>query len=109
MNINPGIFKKTIMFYGASGKKNINGYPEPAKMLFKTKAAVNRMTGKEIATTGTIYSEVTTRFLMRYHAGITTKQYIEYNGGIYDIKYINNYGDSNKYMEIITLKREVSA
>lgn len=108
MNVNPGAFKKTITFYGMNGKKNSNGYPEPPTLLFKTKAAVNRMTGKEVATTGTVYSEVTTRFLIRYHAGITTKQYIEYNSDIYDIKYMNDYGDNNKYIEIIALKREVS-
>ena len=46
---------------------------------------------------------------MRYNKQVTTKLTIVYNNAEYDIKYINNYKDDNKYMEILTLKREVSA
>ncbi len=109
MNINPGTFNKTIAFYGTTGKKNSNGYPEPPALLFKARASVSRQSGRELASIGTTYSEVTTRFFMRYNKQVTTKLTIVYNNAEYDIKYINNYKDDNKYMEILTLKREVSA
>lgn len=109
MNVNPGIFNKTIYIYQMSNKKNENGYREEDVLLIKTKASIIRMTGKEIATIGTTYSEATTRFFMRYNSKVNTKQYILYNNAKYDIQYINDYADNKKYMEIIALKREVSA
>ena len=54
----------------------------------------------------TEFSEVKTRFLVRYAPTvIDTSMIVAYNNKEYDINYVNEYGDKKEYIEIwCTLK-----
>ena len=42
------------------------------------------------------------RFLIRSgHTAISRKDRVRYNGADYEIEYVNNYGDSGEYTELI--------
>jgi SPP1 family predicted phage head-tail adaptor len=69
-------------------------------------AAVNQLSGTEIAKNNIQFQQTTTRFLIRY----TKKQFyndmtIKFNGFIYDIQYSNDYNFSHEYIEIMAIKR----
>ena len=46
--------------------------------------------------------DVKVRFLIRSgHTAISRKDRVRYNGADYEIEYVNDYGDSGEYMELI--------
>ena len=58
-------------------------------MLFRSKA-------------GADFGEVRVRFLIRYtRKPIDRKMFVRYRGKDYEIEYINDYGDSHQYMELM--------
>ena len=62
----------------------------------------SRTSGKEAARNDADYQEVIVRFLIRYTStAISRKMLVLYCGDRYEITYINDYGDSHEFMEII--------
>lgn len=72
------------------------------KVVRQCYAQINNTSGKEVFTAGRSFSEVKKRFLIRYAPiQLDTTMKIEYQDNIYEINYINNYGDSNEFIEVI--------
>ena len=69
-------------------------------------AKVTNSSGREIFQSTRDFSEMKTRFLVRYTpVPLDKKMFIEFRGEYYDINYWNNYGENNEFIEIITTKR----
>lgn len=105
MNINPGELNKRIKIVKLEGMENENGFQEGQQEIIvrKTYAKVTRTSIKEIMNAGQEASETKCRFLVRYTPKeITREMFVVYRGTYYQIEYVNNYGDSDKYVEIMT-------
>lgn len=104
MNINPGEFNKRIKFISLGTERDNDGYDVPKRCtVYECWAKFSRVSGTEILKSNADFSCVKARFLIRYNRRIslTNDMLIEYAGNDYEIKYINNYGDSDEYIEII--------
>ena len=65
-------------------------------------AKVNNTTGSEIKKNGIEIDNVKTRFLIRYtDKTITNKHIIVYKNKKYNIVYVQNYNESNDFIEIL--------
>lgn len=109
INVNPGeLDKKIIIFQEIPGEKNENGYSEKSRETVRRPwAAVNRISGTEKIESGTTLKDVNMRFLVRFSKKtVDTSMFVEYRKKIYNIVYVNNYGDNDEYIEIITNLRE---
>lgn len=64
---------------------------------------ISNMSGTEIYKAGTDYSKVITRFVIRYRKDkvMTTDMKIRYKDKLYNITYVNNYNESNEFIELI--------
>ena len=105
MNVNPGELDKKIkiVFFDAA-EKNRNGFSERKETVVRnTYAKVTRTKISEIIKAGREINVTKCRFLMRYSKReITRGMFVKYQGKYYQIEYVNNYGDSNEYIEIMT-------
>lgn len=101
MNINPGKLDKRIEIIEKIRKRGKNGFQENSeKVIRKPWASFRRTTGKEKLEAGKEMDVVEVRFVIRASTDLTTDMAIRYDGNLYDIKFINNYNDSNEYIEI---------
>lgn len=69
-------------------------------------AAINQLSGTEMAKNNIQFEQTTVRFLIRY----TKKKFyndmtIKFGGLKYDLQYTNDYNFSHEYIEIIAIKR----
>ena len=104
MRLNPGKLNKRIQIVEIKRTQNANGYwTDPQDIpVHSCWAQFSRTSGKELQRNDADYSEVTARFLVRWtRKPISRKMVVLYGGDRYEIQYINNYGDSNDYMEIL--------
>ena len=104
MRLNPGRLKHRIQIVSVTRTQNANGYWESPvdTPVHSCWSQFSRTSGKEVRQSDADYSEVTVRFLIRWTRKlISRKMVVLYGGNRYEIQYINNYGDSNDYMEII--------
>lgn len=104
MRVNPGKLKHRIQIVSVSRTQNVNGYWEKPvdTLVHSCWAQFSRTSGKEIRQSDADYSEVTARFLIRWTSKlISRKMIVLYGGNRYEIQYINNYADSNDYIEIV--------
>lgn len=111
MNVNPGeLNKKVEVIKVDPGGKDADGFPleEKESIVRKTWAKVTNQSGNNLIQANAEFVEVTKRFLVR-HSKITidTDMFIRYRGKDYDIRYINNYGEANEYLEILARAREM--
>lgn len=103
MNINPGELNKRIDIVTIGSKTG-------EKTLHRScYAKVSNTTGSEIKRNGLEIEDTKTRFLVRFSpVQITTKMEIIYNRKRYNIIYVNNYDESNEYLEIIAVYKGLS-
>lgn len=104
MRLNPGKLNRRIEIVSVTRTQNANGYWEnPVDTpVHSCWAQFSRTSGKEVRQSDADYSEVNARFLIRWtRTPISRKMVVLYSGDRYEIQYINNYGDSNDYIEII--------
>lgn len=104
MRLNPGKLKHRIQIVSVTRTQNANGYWEnPVDTpVHSCWAQFSRTSGKEVRQNDADYSEVTVRFLIRWtEAPISRKMVVLYGGNRYEIQYVNNYADSNDFIEII--------
>lgn len=95
MQVDPGQLKHKITI--------LDSYEN---VYYTCRAAVNQLSGTEIAKNNIQFEQTTTRFLIRY----TKKQFcndmtIKFGGFMYDIQYTNDYNFSHEYIEIMAIKR----
>ncbi|MDF2537413.1 MAG: putative phage head-tail adaptor family [Herbinix sp.] len=108
MNINPGELNKRIKFITTTSGQDADGFPIAEEITHhECWAKVTNTSGTELIKANAEFSEVKTRFLIRY-----TKKKIEnfwtlvFIGNPYDIAYTNDYEFSHEYIEIFaTLRR----
>lgn len=111
MNINIGELNKKIRFINytvALDEEDILTRQE--NTFHECWAKVSNTSGTEIIKSGSDFSNVKTRFLIRYTPkNITGNLDIMYNGKKYNVEYVNNYNESNEFIEIFaTLKEPIS-
>lgn len=104
MNVNPGELNKKIKIVLREGTKDKDGFKTlEDKVIREPYAKVTRTSGTEQMKAGTEMSIIKCRFLVRYSKKeITNDMFVLYKGIYYQIEYVNNYGDSNEYIEIVT-------
>lgn len=105
MNVDPGELNKRIEIVLPEKVKNGSGFRQGDKetVVRRPYAKVTRTSIKEAMINGSETAVAKCRFLIRYaDIPITNKMFIKYNGLYYHIEYVNDYGDSHEYMEIMT-------
>lgn len=105
MNVNPGELNKKIEIVLIKKEKSNAGFQQnkEEKVIRKPYAKVTRTSIKEALRDGSEMAVAKCRFLIRYaDVPITNKMFVKYNGLYYHIEYVNDYGDSHEYIEIMT-------
>ncbi|GMB10681.1 MAG: phage head closure protein [Candidatus Improbicoccus devescovinae] len=104
MQINPGDLDKKIAIIKYILVKDPDGFEiKTEEILLETWAQVSNKSGKEIYDSGSDFSVVQTRFLMRTPKLKIDKDYlIKFRTKIYEIIYVNDYNFSAIYTEILT-------
>ena len=108
MNINPGELNKRIKFVTTTNGTDENGFPIPEETIHhECWAKVSNTSGSEIIKANAEFSEVKTRFLIRYtKKAIDRVWMIIFGGNSYDITYTNDYEFSHEYIEIFATLRK---
>lgn len=112
MDVNIGDLNKRIKILSSTGDGDDNtdddGFPIPIEtVIHDCWAKVSQVSGTELIKANAEFTNVSTRFLIRYTPkGIDEDMKILFKGKRYDIVYINNYNFSNEYIEILTSKKE---
>lgn len=104
MNINPGELNKKIKIIFFEIEKDEEGFEKEKKehIVREPWAKVTRVSASEVMKSAAEINLERCRFLVRYTSTeITNKMFVLYYGKYYQIEYVNNYGDSNEYMEIM--------
>ena len=105
MNVNAGELNQRIQIIRYAEERNGAGYLAPAKepeVVHSCWAKFSRTSGTEAFKAGADFSEIKARFLIRYtRRPIDRKMFVRYRGSDYEIEYINDYGDSHEYMELM--------
>lgn len=104
MNVNPGELDKKIQIIEVVTEKDSDGFAakKTEKVVRKTWAKVTRVSASEIMRAEREINLTRNRFLVRYSpTEITRSMFVLYAGMYYQIEYVNNYGDSNEYIEIM--------
>lgn len=104
MNINPGELNKKIRIILFETIKDAKGFDKDKteNIVREPWAKVTRVSASEVMKSSTEINLERCRFLVRYTpTEITNKMFVLYGGKYYQIEYVNNYGDSNEYVEIM--------
>ena len=104
MRLNPGKLKHRIQIVNVVRTQNENGYwTNPVdELVHSCWAQFSRTSGKDTRQADADYGETIVRFLIRWTGvQLSRKMVVLYRGDRYEIQYLNNYGDSNDYIEII--------
>lgn len=107
MNINAGELNKKIKIITSTSGTDFDGFPtEEETVIRECWAKISNTSGTEVIKANAEFSEVNTRFLIRYSSKvIDEKMTIVFAENYYDILYINDYNFSHEYLEIITKVR----
>ncbi len=103
MRVNAGKLNKRIQIVFPEKVRDKDGYwTETDVPVWNCWAQFSRSSGKELERNDADYADTTARFLIRYtETPLSRKMVVLYAGTRYEIQYLNNYGDSNEYIEII--------
>ncbi|KEH88961.1 hypothetical protein Z967_11895 [Clostridium novyi A str. 4540] len=103
MNINIGELNKKIQIGRDESVQDDEGFETKNFTGFECWAKVQNMSGTEIFKSKSDYSKKTTRFIIRYRKDkqITTKHTILFNNKYYNIVYVNDYNESNEFVELV--------
>lgn len=110
MNVNPGEIDKKIKIVKFEQEKNKEGFPSKKieTVVRDTWAKVTRTSIRDAMNAERKIILTRSRFLVRYSPKkITHEMFILYNGVYYKIEYVNNYNDSDEYIEIMATAGEV--
>ena len=103
MRVNAGKLNKRIQIQQLVKAEDADGFwAEQFDTVHTCWAQFSRLSGKEMSQADADYAEVNVRFLIRYtRVPIDRKMYVLYAEKRYAIQYINDYGDSHSYVEIL--------
>lgn len=102
MQVNPGDLNKRIAIVRKTRKQDENGFwIDSEEVIRQCWASFKRTSGTEAMKSGADFSSVRARFLVRYSkAKILKNDIVKYNNDNYEVEFVNNYNDSNEYIEI---------
>lgn len=104
MFIDAGELNKRITISAKITSRDEDGYPtETLAPVRSCAASFKRLSGNEMIKAGADFSVEKVRFVVRhsYSLAIDRKMVVTYNGKNYEIVYVNDYGDSHEYDELI--------
>ena len=115
MQMGTGELNKRIDIVTIETVQNDNGFETETEILYNIAwSKVANISGTEVFKAGADYSKVMTRFIVRYSKNkkYTANMKIRYDGVrpvegeidtriLYNIVYVNNYGESNQYIELV--------
>ena len=109
MNVNPGELKKKIQIVSIGSGVDGDGYPiDGAETVVRNcYAKVTNVSGTEIVKSKAEFATIKKRFLIRAgKSKIDTDMIIKYQGKRRNIKYVNEYADDGRYIELWTEDKE---
>lgn len=105
MDINAGELNQRITIYRRTEERNGAGYldppkdPEPVRRCW---AKFTRISGTELLKADADMGQVKVRFVIRWSKTlIDRKMFVRYGQQDYEIEYVNDYGDSHQYIELV--------
>ncbi len=104
MNVNPGELNRKIKIIKFDKEKDKDSFCSRREetIVRKAWAKVTRVSASEVMRAEREINLTRCRFLVRYSPKqITHNMFVLYAGIYYQIEYVNNYGDSNEYIEIM--------
>ena len=106
MDVNAGKLNKRVEIVRISTSPDADGYAAHTETVIRRPwAQFSRVSGSEALRQGADMGDVKVRFLIRSghtaHTAISRKDRVRYNGADYEIEYVNDYGDSGEYTELI--------
>lgn len=104
MELNAGKLNKRVEIIRVSTQKDPNGYTtETETVLRRPWAQFSRTSGTESLRSGADMGETRARFVLRAGGpAISRKDRVRYGGADYEVQYVNEYGDSGEYVELMT-------
>lgn len=104
MELNAGKLDKRVEIVRISTQRDRNGYAaKTVTVLRRPWAQFSRTSGTESLKNGADLGETRARFVVRAgEPGISRKDRVRYRGQEYEIEYVNEYGDSGEYVELMT-------
>lgn len=104
MDINAGTLDKRVEIVRIATTADADGYTTSTETVIRRPwAQFRRTSGTELQSQGADLGETKARFLIRSGAvPISRKDRVRYNGAEYEIQYVNDYGDSGEYTELVT-------
>lgn len=104
MELNAGKLSKRVEITRISTKPDENGYGKETETVIRRPwAQFSRVSGTEALRNGADMGETKARFVIRAgHTPISRKDRVRYGGAVYEIEYVNDYGDSREYVELMT-------
>ena len=103
MRVSDGELGKRIQILRRRDTPDSEGYlAEPElELLHRCWAKFSQTGGAELVKSGADFGTEKVRFLIRYTSTpIHRKMFVRYGGTDYEIEYVNDYGDSRRYMEL---------
>lgn len=103
MDVNAGKLDKRVEIVRISTAVDADGYTTPTETVIRRPwAQFSRTSGTEMQSQGADMGSVQARFLVRSgRVAISRKDRVRYNGADYEILYVNDYGDSGEYTELM--------
>lgn len=103
MGVNAGKLNKRVEIVRISTSPDADGYAAPTETVIRRPwAQFSRISGTETLRQGADMGDVKVRFLVRFgHTAISRKDRVRYSGADYEIEYVNDYGDSGEYTELM--------
>lgn len=103
MDVNAGKLDKRVEIVRISTSPDADGYAAPTETVIRRPwAQFSRTSGTEALRQGADMGDIKVRFLIRSgHTSISRKDRVRYSGADYEIEYVNDYGDSGEYTELI--------
>lgn len=101
-SVNPGELNRRIAIVSNSKDFDEDGYQiEREETVYSCWAKFTRVSGSEKIKANSDFSQVSARFLIRYTTKpLSRKMVVRYDGNDYEIEYLNDYGDSHRYIEV---------
>ena len=103
MNIDTSRLNKRIQIVRVRVDRDADGYERRTETVIRSPwGQFSQPSGTEALKNGADLGEIKGRFLIRWTATpISRKDLVRYNGQDWEIEYINPYGDSREFVELI--------
>lgn len=103
MFVDAGELNRRIKIFRRVIEADSSGYGEPKLVeVLSCWARVTQVSGRELIRSNADFGETNIRFLIRWpRTAIDRKMIVRYHGGDLEIVYLNGYGDSKEYLEIL--------